>query len=147
MALKGVIQKDVIAGNKYKVLFDGDEVLCVSVSAVEETLQTMDLPDGTRASGGRTEASEFTAIVPAHHNEDVAKMEIWWQSCQDPVLPTAYKTTSIIGTSTMGTTIRNDTHFGCFITGRTGAEYSLEDGGTTMTVIEYTISTDRSLHV
>ena len=142
MALKGVIEKDIIASNKFKILFDGFEVICTSVSSIEEELVTTELPDGTRASGGRVEATEVTVTVPAHHTGAIAFMQAWWNGCQDPIIPSAYKTVAIVGTSGSGQILRTETCFGCFITGRTSAEYALEEGGE-MTVIEYTISVDR----
>jgi len=147
MALKGVIQKDHIPANKYKLMVGVKEIIATSVSAIEQTLVTTDLPDGTRASSGRTEASECTVMIPAHHNGDIAFMQAWWHSGganDGPVLPTTYKPMTVIGTSGTGAVNRIDTCFGCFITGRTSSEYSMEDGGT-MTVIEYTISIDRVL--
>ena len=147
MALKGKIQKDIIAGNKYTVRVGVKEIICTTVSAIEEAIQTIDPPDGTTASGGRTEVSEFTIAVPAHHQIDMVYMNEWFAACQDPVLPTAYRMVTVKGSSSSGNINRIDTCFGCHITGRQSAEYLMEDGGSSMTVVEFTIRADRVMHI
>lgn len=147
MAVKGVISKNIIAGNSYKFLVDQVEILCTEISSIEETMQKVELPDGTQASGGRTEGGmEFTVMVPAHHKDEIDFMDSWLQACKDPVQPSAYKTTTVLGTSKDGTVTRTDTLLGCWVSARSGAEYSMEDGGTTFAQIEYTISFDDVEH-
>lgn len=145
MALKGVIPKDIIAANKFTVAVDNVEILAVSVSGPDESLQTVELPDGTAASGGRTDPSESTIVIPQHATEAKLFMDTWWNSCKDPVQPTAYKNVTVIGTSSTGAQSATDTWIGAFIKGRKSAEYSLEDG-TTMTVLEYSVSIDDVFH-
>ena len=147
MAIKGVVDKDIIAGNEYTLTVDNVEIFCVSISSVEESMQVVELPDGTSASGGRTEGGiECSVSIPAHHVDDIAYMDAWWNSGKDPVPLSAYKVVTLQGRSKSGSKVMTDTCLGVFIKGRAGAEYMLEDGGTTMTVIEYTLSIDDVEH-
>lgn len=145
MALKGVIPKDIIAANKFTLAIDNVEIVAVSVSGIEENLQVAELPDGTKASGGRTEASETTIVIPQHVTQSRQVMDLWWQSCKDPVQPDAYKNITVTGTSSTGANTSVSTLIGVFITSRKSADYALEDGST-MTVIEYTCSVDDAFH-
>lgn len=145
MALKGVIPKDIIAGNKFTLAIDNVEIVAVSVSGIEETLQVAELPDGTKASGGRTEASEMTIVIPQHLTASKLVMDAWWQAGIDPVVPAAYKNITVTGTSSSGAIVSTDTLIGVFVTNRKSADYALEDG-TTMTTLEYTCSVDNAFH-
>lgn len=146
MPLKGLIQKDIIPGNEYKMIVDGVEIVCTEVSGFEESLQVTELPDGTAATTGRTEVTEFTAMVPFHHDEDIAFMDSWWTACKTPVQAAAYKTVTIVATSSSGGTVRTTTALGTFIKNRKSPDFSMEDGGTEMTSIEYTFSVDDVEH-
>jgi hypothetical protein len=145
MALKSVIPKDIIAGNKFTLSVDNEDLLVVSVSSPEESLQTVELPDGTMASGGRTDPSEITIIIPQHVEASKIFLDTWWQGCKDPVAPNAYKSITVTGESSSGQITSTSTGVGVFIKDRTGATYSLEDG-TEMTTIEYTCSVDEFFH-
>ena len=145
MALKGVIPKDIIAGNKFTINVDNTEILAVSISGIEETLEVAELPDGTAASAGRTGVSESTIVIPQHVTESKTFMDAWWLACKDPVQPGAYKNITVTGTSSTGAIVSTDTLLGVFIKGRKSADYSLEDGST-MTVLEYTVSVDDAFH-
>lgn len=145
MALKGVITKDIIAGNKFTLAIDNVEIVAVSVSGPEENIQVAELPDGTTASGGRTEASEITIVIPQHMAQGKQVMDLWFQACKDPVQPNAYKNVTVTGTSSTGAIVSTDTHIGVWVKTRKSADYALEDG-TTMTVLEYTCSVDESIH-
>ena len=147
MALKGKILKDVISGNNFVLLVGAKAILCTNISSIEETLQTIDLPDGTTASGGRTEVSEFSITVPAHHEVDVAFMDHWMRNGKSPVVPGAYRTVVVKGNANSGGPGRTDTCFGTHVVGRSSSEYSMEDGGTSMTTIEYTLRCDNVVHL
>jgi len=147
MPAKGVINKDVIAGNKFQFLVAGVQLTVTAVEGLEEVLKTIDLPDGTRASGGRTEASEFTVRIPKHHTVEFAFFEAWYREGKDPVLATAYKPVTVLSLSNSNAITRTSSLFGCFITGRTEPDKSLEDGSEEMAEVEYTISVDDQDHV
>jgi hypothetical protein len=146
MPLKGVIQKDIIPGNEYKLIVDNVEIICTELSGFEEALQTAELPDGTVATTGRTDATEFTVSVPYHHEDDIAFMDSWWAACKTPVQAAAYKTATAVASSSSGAVTRTSTATGCFIKNRKSPDFSMGDGGTEMTVVEYTISADEVEH-
>jgi hypothetical protein len=145
MALKGIIPKDIIAANKFTLAADNDEILITAITGAEETIETVELPDKTSASAGRTEMSEVTIKIPAHVDESVNFMNIWFQACKDPVQPGAYKTCVVTAESSSGGTVRTYTYVGVFLKGRKTPDHALEDGAT-MTEIEYTASIDEVFH-
>lgn len=145
MPVKNLLGKDVIGANKFTFSVDNDDLLVVSVSGIEETLQVIELPDGTAASGGRTDVSETTVVVAQHTKASITFFDAWWALCQDPVPPAAYKNGTVTGNSSSGGVSATTTLISVFIKSRKSADYNLEDG-TTMTVVEYTLSVDDAFH-
>lgn len=143
--LKGIIGKDPIASNKYTFLVDGVPMVVTNVSAIEEEIPTVTLPDGTTASSGRTEATEFTVDVPNHHETEIDFFNLWWVSGQEPVLPTAYKSVIIEMRSSQGEIVRTINVFGAWLSARESAELTMEDGET-MTVTRFTVKVDIAFH-
>lgn len=138
----GVIDKDVYRGNKYRVTIEGTDYLAHEVGAAEQKMRKVELPDGTAASGGRDDHFEFPLLIPHHHEKEFKFFEDWWKSCQDPVLPSAYKTMTVTYINASGTKERAEERLGCWIVGRKTSDLSLDDGSEEMTVIEYTICCD-----
>lgn len=94
--MKGAILPNHIAVNKYQLLVIGLPPLTpTEISGIEEELQTVDMPDRTKASGGNTGPVEFTMMIPLHHTVEHAAMEAWFREGQDPVLPTYKKAASL----------------------------------------------------
>ena len=145
MPVKNLLGKDVIGANKFTFSVDNDDLLVVSVSGLDETLQVIEFPDGTAASGGRTDPSETTVVVAQHTKASITFFDAWWEMCKDPVPPSAYKNATVTGNSSSGNESATTTMISVFIKSRKGADYSLEDG-TTMTVVEYTLSVDDAFH-
>jgi hypothetical protein len=143
--LKGIIGRDPISANKYTFLVDGLALSVTSISSLEEEISTITLPDGTTASSGRTQSSEFTVTIPNHHEVEYAFFNVWWSNCQEPVLPIAYKTVIIETRSTRGDIVRVTNVFEAYLFKRESAELSMEDGET-MTVTTYTIKADIVIH-
>lgn len=143
--LKGIIGKDPISSNKFTFLVDGLPLVVTAVSSMEEEIPSVTLPDGTSASSGRTDATDFTVDVPNHHQEEIDFFNTWWNSCQEPVLPTAYKSVIIEMRSTQGALVRVTNIFGAWLSGRESAELSMEDGET-MTLTRYTVMVDTAFH-
>jgi len=117
--LKGKIKPDHLPANKFKLIVEGVEYTVLSISGLEETLQVVDLPDRTRASGGQTEPIEFTISIPAHHDVEVAAMELWYRQSKDPVAPTYKKLGVLIIESLSGGKRRSYSLIGLFPAGRT----------------------------
>lgn len=94
--MKGSINPGHIPVNKYRLQIVGlPKLTPVTVSGIEEELQTTDLPDRTKASGGNTGPSEVTIAIPAHHSIEIAAMEQWFADSQDPVAPNYKKNGSL----------------------------------------------------
>lgn len=97
MPMKGSIQPNHIPVNKYQMIVVGMPTLTpVTISGIEEELNTVELPDRTTASGGNTNHVEFTMAIPAHHSVEIAAMEAWYRESQDPVTPTYKKQASLL---------------------------------------------------
>ena len=88
MAIKSVLLPDIVQVNKYQLLIVGmPPMTFTAISGIEEELDTVELPDRTVASGGRTKPVEFDVTQPAHHIIERLAMESWFSMCKDPVLP------------------------------------------------------------
>jgi hypothetical protein len=144
--MKGDIQPGHIATNDYELLFPTLPPLTpTSIGGLEEELDTVELPDRTKASGGDTRAVETDVAIPAHHHIEIAAMEKWYRECQDPVAPTYKKVgTLVIKSHVTGALPRTIALFGVFITKR--ATPDLEKGNEGEEVdYTYTLSIDRIL--
>lgn len=140
--MKGAIQPDHIGDNKYEFQVLGlVPITATSIGELTETLKTVTLPDMTEASGGTTEPVKFDIEVPAHHDVEIAAMELWYQSCKDPVLPTYKLPCTLVMPRISGAGGRTYTLVGTFITGR-GIPAMKMDGDGTMQVIKYPMSCD-----
>lgn len=107
MAIKGVIQESHIGVNKFAMFVVGLPPLTpTTVGGLEEEIASIELPDKTTASGGRTGIVELTMSIPTHHVEEEAAMEIWFLEGQDPVLPTYKKAATLTMTAIDDGTIR-----------------------------------------
>lgn len=140
--MKGVIDPDHIPVNKYTLKFLGFvDLTPVEISGLEDTLQTTDLPDRTRASGGNREMSECTIKLPMHHTVEQAAMEVWFRESQDPVSPTYKKTGTLIMERISGSGDRSFTIVGVFPSKRVLPDLEMANEGE-MTVVEWTLSVD-----
>lgn len=104
MPIKGVISADHAQVNKYELRVIGLEPLLITaISGIEEELDVTDLPDRTKATGGRTKPVEFDITIPGHEVISQKTMELWFEQCKDPVDPLHKK----IGTLTNFTQSNN----------------------------------------
>lgn len=144
--MKGDIQEGHIAVNNYQWLVTGLPPLTpVTFGALEEELDTVELPDRTMASGGDTRAIETDVGIPAHHHGEILAMEAWFLECQDPVTPTHKKiATLLIKSHQTGQVARSFTQMGVFIKKRATPDLEKINEGE-MAVYVYTISIDRML--
>lgn len=139
---KGVINKDIIRLDNYVVTIDGVEYMAIRVGEFEQPMKKVNLPDGTAASGGRTEASTFEIEIPEHHDKERNFFDNWCALAKDPIPPNAYKTVSVAKrTSSGGLTVTED-RLGCWPENRKSAEMSYDDGAEKMSTLVYTISCD-----
>lgn len=140
--MKGVIDPDHIAVNKYRLQFLGFVNLTpVEIGGLEDELETTDLPDRTRASGGNRGPSEFTIMLPMHHTVEQVAMETWFRESQDPVLPSYKKQGTLIMERISGQGDRSFTVTGAFPTKRVLPDLEMANEGE-MATVEWTISVD-----
>lgn len=110
--MKGVILEDHIPLNKYVLTVDGIgvDLILTTVSGIEEELDVTDMPDRTVATGGRTQAVEFTAMLPLHHEVEQAAMEEWYAQThgtgRSPTVDLGYKRTGTLRLSSLSNAIQ-----------------------------------------
>jgi hypothetical protein len=140
--MKGEVQADHIPVNKFTLKVVGLlDIYLSTVSGIEDELQTIDLPDRTKASGGNRSATEFTAMQPIHHTAEVVAMEAWFKEGQDPISPTYKKPCTLIMQSLSGQKSRSYTLIGVFVSKRALPDLDKSDDGE-MAQIEWTFSVD-----
>lgn len=142
MPLKGVIQSGHMPVNKFKLLVVGLVPLTpTTISGIEEELETIDLPDRTKASGGQTKSGTFTMKLAEHHKAEVDAMEKWYQDSQDPVDPNYKKAVTLVRESIDGKVKRSWSLVGTFPTKRKLPDLEMKNEGA-MGEMEYTFSFD-----
>jgi len=140
--VKGAIKEDHIPINKYELVVLGlPPITFTSVTGLEDEIQTTDLPDRTRATGGNRGPTELVARHPLHHTGDRAAMEIWFRESQDPVTPTYKKPGYLSMKSISGQTVVTYPLIGMFPTKRVIPDLEMENEGE-MAQLEWTISAD-----
>lgn len=145
--MKGAIQPNHIPLNNFKLLVVGLPGLTpTKISGIEEELETVDLPDRTKASGGNTKPGEFTMMLPMHHSVEQAAMEVWFSESQDPVTPTYKKPGTLIHNALDGTPLRSFTLVGLFPRKRKLPDLEMKNEGE-MAEVEWTFSFDDILPV
>lgn len=142
MVMKGTIQLDHMPANKYLLYITNMPIITfTSVSGLDEKLETVDLPDRTKASGGNSKPIELTAKVPMHHRADNVALEAWYGQGRDPVLP-SYK---VVGTmnyiSLSSIVIASYSLVGIFCTGRKTPDVEMKNEGD-MVEVEWGFSVD-----
>lgn len=141
--MKGVIAPDHIPKNKYQLLVSGlPPITFTAVGGLEEELETVDLPDRTRASGGNTKPVEFTVRMPTHHVTERIAMENWYAECQDPVLPTYKKVGTLVKQSISSLATVAYILQGLFVSKRATQDLEMENEGE-LDEIEWTMSADQ----
>jgi len=130
MGLKGVLLEDHIPLSNYELAIAGIvPIIFTSVGAIELELDTVDLPDRTKASGGRTKPGEIEVKVPLHHVVEIAAMDTWLEEGQDPVLPTYKKVGTLSGLSLSGLITQTFTMIGLFNRKKMTPEFVMENDG------------------
>jgi len=140
--MKGVIQPDHIGRNKYEMTVIGlPPIVFTSLTGLEDELQTTDLPDRTRATGGNRGMAEIVGMHPAHHQLEEAALEVWFRESQDPVSPTYKKVAALTMKSISGLTVRTFTLLGMFPRKRKLPDVEMANEGE-LAQVEWTFSVD-----
>lgn len=145
--MKGVLQPDHIPLNKYELrIRDLPSITFITISGLEEELETTDLPDRTAASGGDTKPVEFTGTMPLHHLTEMQAMEEWFQDSQDPVAPNYKKTGTLVLTSITGLVRKTFLILGMFPCKRKTGDLEMANEGE-LHVVEWTFKGDDILSI
>ena len=140
--MKGTLDSDHIPLNKYSLRVLGlFELTPTEIGGMEDELETVELPDRTRASAGHRGPTEITMMLPAHHTVEQAAMELWFRESQDPVAPTYTKSATLIMQSLSGESDRSFTLVGMFPTKRATPDLEMANEGE-LASIEWTFSVD-----
>lgn len=140
--MKGTIKPDHIGRNHYSLSVLGlPPIVFTSVSGLENTLQTADMPDRTKASGGHRGTSEIVAMHPPHHQVEEAALEAWLRESQDPVSPSYKKVAALTLKSLSGTYSKVYTLLGMFPTKQKLPDMEMENEGE-LALTEWTFSID-----
>lgn len=145
--MKGAIQADHMPLNKFQLLVAGlPPLTMITVGSLEDELQTVDLPDRTKASGGNRGTVEFDVTMPAHHLIEQAAMEAWFAEGQDPVSPTYKKVATLVMMSNTSTVLRSFSLDGLFVAKRMTPEFDMNNEGE-MSIITWTMMADNVLPI
>lgn len=140
--MKGIIKPDHMPVNKFTLKVAGlIDLTTITVSGIEDELQTIDLPDRTKASGGNRSATEFDIAIPLHHAVEMAAMELWFRESQDPITPTYKKPCTLTMESLSGNSTRSYTLIGVFPTKRALPDLDKNDDGE-MAMATWSMSAD-----
>lgn len=145
--LKGTMQADHLAANKFQLIVEGLPALTpITVSGIAEELNAVDLPDRTRASAGNTNPTEIVIALPGHHETEIAAMEGWFDECKGDVAETYKKSATLVIKSISGAKQRAYSLMGCFVTRRSTPDLDMTNDGEQVN-IEYAMSVDELLPI
>lgn len=137
MPIKSVLLPDHVQVNKYQLLVAGlPPLLFTMVSSIEEELDTVELPDRTTASGGRSKPVEFEVTQPMHHTLERLAMEAWYTGeTTDPVLPSYKKVGTLLSFSQSNLIQVSYMLIGLYPFKRTLPDFELENDGEMATIV------------
>lgn len=131
MGMKNVLLPDHIPLNNYELIVIGGpaQIRFTTISGIEQALETVDLPDRTKASGGNVGAIEFTATHPKHHSVEDEFLESWFQQGQDPVDPRYKKSATLLVRSISTLNVRSYTLNNLFVNNRALPDMDMANEG------------------
>lgn len=140
--MKMVLLPDHIPVNNYELIVVGGPPILqfVTIDGFDWELETTDLPDRTRASGGNVKPIEFTAMHPKHHTVEDAFLQAWWAEAQ-LVSPTYKKAATLLDYSISNIQVRSTNLIGMFPTKQKTADKEMANEGEINTN-EWTFSAD-----
>lgn len=137
MPIKSILLPDHVQVNKYQLIVAGmPPMIFTAMSSIEEELDTVELPDRTTASGGRTKPVEFDLTQPMHHTLERLAMEGWYSAeSSDPVLPTYKKVGTVLAFSQSNIIQVSYMLIGLYPFKRTLPDFELENDGELATIV------------
>jgi hypothetical protein len=138
-----VLLPDHIPVNQFDLIVVGGPptIQFITIDGLEEELDTVDLPDRTKASGGNTKPIEFVATHPIHHSSENTFLEIWFNDSQDPVRPWYKRAATLLVSSISGLNTRSYNLVGLFPSKRKTADLDMANEGE-LNANEWTFNTD-----
>jgi len=145
--MKGRVKPDHMPVNKFQLFVAGmPPIEFITISGIEEELQTVDLPDRTTASGGNTAPVEFTATTMMHHSIERNALELWFKEGQDPVSPLYKKVGTLIIKSLTNAKQTVYTLVGLYVSKRATPDLDMANEGDAA-IIEWTLKADDMIPV
>jgi hypothetical protein len=145
--MKGEIKPEHMPLNKFEFRVLGlIPLTTITISGIEDELETVELPDRTVASSGERKAGEFEIAIPLHHDVEFAALELWFKEGQDPISPTYKKPCTLIHKSISGRRSRSFTLVGVFVKKRVLPDLDKANEGE-MAMATYTMSYDDILPI
>ena len=145
--MKQVLLPDHIPLNDFQLIVVGGppKIQFITIDGLEEELETVDLPDRTKASGGNTKAIEFTTTHPLHHVTEDLFLEGWFLESQ-LVSPLYKKAATLLVKSISGLTIKSFNLIGLFPSKRKTGDLDMANEGELHNK-EWTFSADRMIPI
>lgn len=146
MGIKNVIKENRVQINKYELTIQPGvgTPLFISISGLEEEIDSSELPDRTVRSSGRKGPVEFDVVQPAHHDLEILAMEAWYEMGQEPILPGYLKQGILKIYDGLGVPRRVRTLMNLWVKKRVESDLELENTGDEAT-ITWTLSCDEIL--
>jgi hypothetical protein len=145
MPLQGSVAADHVPVNNYTLTVTGlKPIFFTEISGIELEIQSVDLPDRTKATGGQFGAQEFTAKTMIHHTVERAELEAWLDEAKDKVKSTYKKTGTLTHKTLSGASAGVYALSGLWVMKRKLPDLSAEDEGAPAQ-IEWTFSVDKTV--
>jgi hypothetical protein len=142
MGMKGDIQPDHILTNRATLNVGGIFTFVPSETGeLSDEIKMVDLPDDTRATGGRKKATEMTFKIPSHHTVDMLAVEAWRIAGVGIVLPGYKRMVVLTIESATGGNKLVRILFGCWISKRVDPATQMGGDGN-MAETEFTMQID-----
>ena len=147
MAIKGVFLPAHGQINKFRFSVPGLPAFTpVSITGIEKEIETTELPDKTIATGGRQLPLEFELALAAHHDLEIAAMDVWQDECEDPVDPLHKKVATLDLLGQSGRVVRSYMLPGCFPPKLALPDFELDNEGE-MAQHSYTMRADELIRI
>jgi len=140
---KASLEPDHLPVSRFDLLVVGLAVPIhfVTLSGIEEEGEVVELPDRTKATGGRTRAVEFTASIPLHHTAEYLALEQWYAAAHDKVSPDYKRAATLLIWNLSQGLPRSFLLEGVWISRRALPDLDANNDGE-MAVVEYTFQAD-----
>ena len=146
MGIRAKLKPEKILNNDFDLLIPGVPPLVVlGVTGLEDELDTAEMPDRTKVSGGRRKPFEIEVKLAEHHVEEMLAMNTWYTQ-SEVRLPGYKRVGTLIKTSESGFLSAKYTLLGIFPTKRSDSDLDFNSEGE-LSEITWTISVDSRISI